>query len=499
MLNYLGSVALMGIASFSAIFLASTNVDQIQSISDSLSAREEIAPMKLFDRIRDYGANFWTAESPTKETTASGPSESEYQDFWSTVRGLYGDSDVGDPSRQKKETKQKSIAGGGEGSALTAIQNYLSTIFGPGDASSKPKISPIPPFQKSEKTKEKSLDSSLDSICSDADALFASSLTTLSAAADALLENLALLCSRVYENALLYFLLSFVTPIAAALFTINEERKKRRAEKGARLSRLRLADGILHDYFYEESRKNVAPAFWEAEAWRRRKDVEEEEEEKVEEAKEEVGEEEKEKCKMQNNDESITGEDDGREKRSTVAEDEEKGATVAPTNAGNRSDHGGGGAGRVVHRMYPQIKATPSPVLSTVFGRPGFVSATMETDGVVAATVATADASAAATAGNFDAESEVDGEKGEKEAMEKEEKVVRDEESPMTEAGIVEEAGNREGTKPGGKANMPQAAKDAAIVGPMGDSLDACFPEDMITLAVITTANCRKGGVETLV
>merc|ERR1719334_1085960 len=192
---------------------------------------------------------------------------------------------------------------------------------------------------------------------------------------------------------------------------------KRAAEKGARLGRLRLAatDGILHDYFYEESRKNVAPAFWEAEAWRRRKDVEEEEEEKVEEAKEEVGEEEKEKCKMQNNDESITGEDDGHEKRSTVAEDEEKGATVAPTNAGTRSDHGGGGAGRVVHRMYPQIKATPSPVLSTVFGRPGFVSATAETDGVVAAAAAAAaaDASAAATAGNF--ESEVDGEKGEKE------------------------------------------------------------------------------------
>merc|ERR1719334_2114468 len=184
---------------------------------------------------------------------------------------------------------------------------------------------------------------------------------------------------------------------------------KRAAEKGARLGRLRLAatDGILHDYFYEESRKNVAPAFWEAEAWRRKGEVEE--------AKEEVGEEEKEKCKMQNNDESITGEDDGHEKRSTVAEDEEKGATVAPTNAGTRSDHGGGGAGRVVHRVYPQIKATPSPVLSTVFGRPGFVSATAETDGVVAAAAAAAaaDASAAATAGNF--ESEVDGEKGEKE------------------------------------------------------------------------------------
>merc|ERR1712087_867275 len=73
--------------------------------------------------------------------------------------------------------------------------------------------------------------------------------------------------------------MGIVTPVLAAALNYHEmnKRKGRTTTAKGRSFKLRMTDGIFHDYFQVERGKNAGVEFWAAEKGRKEKNLEEEE------------------------------------------------------------------------------------------------------------------------------------------------------------------------------------------------------------------------------
>jgi len=430
-------------------------------------------------RISDF--IFGDAESKPPEMKAPKVSkEQEMESYWSFVPGFFTKEEVLGSKRDKVETKQKNGVDAIDWSwSWTALEKF----------GWKRNVK-VEEFDSENEQTEATQDDYVAVICANADALTSGLYANLCG-------NLLFILERVEKHCLFYFLMSIVTPVLAAIITFHETKKRKKENTKRDAFRLNMTDGLFYEYFQDEKRRKMSDRFEGissleeqegGEAKEAREEVEEEEKEEEEEATKAL------KLKPRSSSAAILASVIGRLRLSRNKKPE--GPEVLSKSESDIKES------EPVMRMSKEIlDREDDSVDGLVVEAEEKQEEEDEEDEVVAITVIE-DGTIKEVGIESKEEDEEFAEEESEGKEEEEEEVLGVREREAVEEGrnletslatkwkkVVKELAERE----------PEMNEHGAHIGPMGDALEACFPPEIINLAVITSANCWKGGVETLV